>query len=63
MHELLTTRQAAERLGITPNRLRVLIRQGRLPAVRFGRDWQIQASDLALVADRKTGRPWPKAAP
>lgn len=59
--DLLTTAQAAAQLGITPNRLRVLIRKKRLPAVRFGRDWQIREADLRLVADRKAGRPWPKA--
>jgi excisionase family DNA binding protein len=53
----LTTEQAAERLGITPSRVRVLIRAGRLPAQRFGRAHIINESDLKMVADRKVGRP------
>jgi excisionase family DNA binding protein len=56
----LTTEQAAERLGITPSRVRVLIRSGRLPAERFGRSHVIKESDLIRVEDRKPGRP-PKA--
>jgi len=53
----LTTDQAAERLGITPSRVRVLIRSGRLPAQKFGRAHVINESDLKLVADRPVGRP------
>jgi excisionase family DNA binding protein len=53
----LTTEQAAERLGVTPSRVRVLIRSGRLPAQRFGRSHVINEADLKLVAERKTGRP------
>ena len=54
---MLTTTQAAKRLGITPRRLRVLIEQNRLPAQKVGRDWLIAEADLALVAERKAGRP------
>ncbi len=53
----LTTDQAAERLGVTPSRVRVLIRSGRLPAQKFGRAHVINESDLQLVADRPVGRP------
>lgn len=58
----LTTEQAAERLGVTPSRVRVLIRAGRLPAQRFGRAHIINESDLKLVEDRQPGRP-PKLKP
>jgi excisionase family DNA binding protein len=54
---MLTTEQAAERLGVTPARVRVLIREGRLPAQSFGRAHMINEDDLNLVADRKPGRP------
>lgn len=57
---MLTTEQAADRLGITPARVRVLIREGRLPAQSFGRAHMINEDDLKLVEDRKPGRP-PKA--
>ncbi|MDQ3253172.1 MAG: helix-turn-helix domain-containing protein [Acidobacteriota bacterium] len=53
----LTTEQVAARLGVTPSRVRVLIRTGRLPAERFGRSHVVRESDLKLVANRPTGRP------
>jgi hypothetical protein len=40
-----------------------MIREERLPAQRWGRDWFIAESDLALVADRKPGRPKKAEAP
>jgi excisionase family DNA binding protein len=54
---LINTVQAAETLGISVRRVRALISEGRLPAQRVGRDYVIQEKDLALVADRKPGRP------
>jgi excisionase family DNA binding protein len=54
---MLTTEQAADRLGVTPARVRVLIREGRLPAQSFGRAHMINEDDLKLVEDRKPGRP------
>jgi excisionase family DNA binding protein len=60
---LLTTTEAAERLGITPMRVRQLIRAGRLPSQQFGRDHLIKESDLTLVAERKPGRPKAQAKP
>jgi excisionase family DNA binding protein len=54
---LLNTQQAAEKLGIDPSRVRRLILDGRLPAQKIGRDHLINEEDLALVAERKPGRP------
>jgi excisionase family DNA binding protein len=54
---LLTTNDAAARLGLSARRVRMLIDEGRLPAVRVGRDWLIQERDLRLVAVRPNGRP------
>jgi hypothetical protein len=34
-----------------------MIRDERLPAQKMGRDWFIKEKDLALVANRKPGRP------
>jgi hypothetical protein len=31
--------------------------EGRLPAIKFGRDWVISKDDLSKVANRKAGRP------
>ena len=53
----LTTPEAAERLNVSAERVRQLIKAGRLPAQQFGRDYLIREADLALVADRKPGRP------
>jgi excisionase family DNA binding protein len=54
---LLTTPQVAERLGVTVRRVQALIKAGRLPSQQFGRDHLIKESDLALVENRKPGRP------
>jgi len=58
---LLNTTAAAARLGISPRRIAALIVAGRLPAQKIGRDWLIEETDLALVAERRpgnrTGRP------
>lgn len=52
MEELLTTKQAAERLGVTTRRVRQLIEEKRLKAVKVGRDWAIPAAELARHAKR-----------
>lgn len=54
---LLTTTEAAERLGITPRRVTMLIAAGRLAAVRVGRDWLIEPAALDAVRHRPAGRP------
>jgi excisionase family DNA binding protein len=53
----LTTREAAEKLGVTVGRVQQFVAEGRLPSVKIGRDRFVLESDLALVAERKTGRP------
>lgn len=53
----LTTKQAAERLGVNEQRVRALIGAGRLKAEKFGKAHVIREKDLAAVADRKAGRP------
>lgn len=55
--KLLTTIEAGRKLGITYQRVIALIKAGRLPANKMGRDWIIKEKDLKLVADRKPGRP------
>jgi excisionase family DNA binding protein len=55
--KLLTTKEAAARLGISVMRVQQLIWDGRLPAEKIGRDYVIKEDDLKLVADRKPGRP------
>ena len=55
--ELLSTEAAARRLGISPQRVRKLIADGRLRSTRVGRDHIIAARDLVSVLDRRPGRP------
>lgn len=57
MNGLLTTLQAAEKLGVTAGRVRQMIVDGQLPATKMGRDNFIKESDLKLVEGRKVGRP------
>jgi excisionase family DNA binding protein len=52
-----TTNEAAEKLGISPGRVRFYIREERLPAFRFGRDWQIDPTVLDNFKRHATGRP------
>ena len=56
MH-LLTTSQAAAKLGVTSRRVVALINAGRLPAQKIGPNFVIKPKDLAKVKDRKPGRP------
>jgi excisionase family DNA binding protein len=44
--QLLSTRAAAARLGLSPRQVRARIRSGALPAARIGNVWVIQAADL-----------------
>jgi excisionase family DNA binding protein len=56
--ELLSAKEAAERLNLTEQQTRALIRDGKLPATRIGRAWIIDAGDLPLAENRpKPGRP------
>ena len=55
--KLLSTSQAAEILGVDDSRVRQLILSGRLPSMQVGRAHLIKESDLALVSERKAGRP------
>lgn len=59
MAKLLTTQEVADLLFISRPRVQALIKAGRLPAKKFGRDWLIKRTDLELdiIAQRKPGRP------
>ncbi|MFL6229555.1 MAG: helix-turn-helix domain-containing protein [Pyrinomonadaceae bacterium] len=57
MEDFLTTKQVAQKLGVTPRRVQALIEVGRLPAQKFGRDYSINEKDVKLVENRKVGRP------
>jgi excisionase family DNA binding protein len=56
--ELLTTSEAAERLHVTPIRVRQMIREGKIEAKQVGRDYVIAESSLESVKTYgKAGRP------
>jgi excisionase family DNA binding protein len=60
---LLTTKQAADRIGISERRVQFLVRAQnptkRLPAIKVGRDWMIDENELEqfMLKPRNTGRP------
>ena len=59
--ELLSTNEAAARLGISVRRVQALIKAGQLAAHKLGRDYAIEESSLNSVkVYGKSGRP-PKA--
>jgi len=58
---MISALEAGIELGVGPTRVRVLIREGRLPAIRIGKTWIIRRGDLDLVRDRRPGRPRTKA--
>lgn len=54
---LISTKDAAEKLGVSVLRVQQLIWAERLPAQKIGRDYIINEDDLKLVEERKVGRP------
>lgn len=46
MIEVLTVKEAAERLKTSRQQIRIMIRNGQLPAVRVGREWRILVEAL-----------------
>ncbi len=58
---VLTTNEAAKRLGVSARRVRALIAEGKLEAQQLGREYAIDAAALSTVSTYgKSGRP-PKA--
>lgn len=58
--DLITTAQAAEILGVSAARVRQLIGEGRLEAVKLGRDLFVKKEDVIHFAAEprvRTGRP------
>ncbi|RMF53742.1 MAG: DNA-binding protein [Bacteroidetes bacterium] len=48
-----STKEAAEDLGYTVQHTRLLIRQGYLEAIKFGRDWLIVRESVAEYKARR----------
>jgi excisionase family DNA binding protein len=55
--KLVTVTEAAKILGVHRSRVHALIQSERLPAQRVGAVYVIKERDLALVTERKIGRP------
>lgn len=55
--KIISTTEAAKRLGVTANRVRAMIRAKRLKAMKVGHEWLIDPKDLDAVKERKVGRP------
>lgn len=53
----LTTKEAAEKLGISVGRVKQLVAEKRLPAIKVGNTNLVKEEDLRLVEDRPNGRP------
>ncbi len=53
----LTTKETAEKLGVSTGRVRQMVLAGQLHAEKFGRDLMISEDDIKAVSNRKTGRP------
>ncbi len=51
---LLKILQVAAELGLAPKTIRALIKRGELRAVRLGRQWRVDADELALFIRRRT---------
>jgi excisionase family DNA binding protein len=54
---MLTTKEVAQRLGVSVRRVQALIRAKRLPAVKHGRDWSIPEDAVEALTERRPGRP------
>ncbi len=54
--KFVSTREAAERLGVSPAAVRIMIRQGEVRAVRKGRLVKVAEADLQDLVDQKQGR-------
>lgn len=53
---LISTTEAATRLGVSQRRVVALIKAGRIPTTKLGRIHLIKPKDLEAVAERKPGR-------
>jgi excisionase family DNA binding protein len=57
MKDLISSKEAAEKLGLSLRRVQALITSGRLPAQKIGNSYVVNEKDLELVKERKSGRP------
>lgn len=60
MNDYMTTKQAADELGVDPSHVRRLCEGDILAAAKFGRDWMV---DRQAVLNYKANRPKPGPKP
>ncbi len=51
--EVLSLKEAGERIGVSDNTLLIQIRNGALMAQRIGKQWVVTAEDLAVYDERR----------
>ena len=61
MKDLISSKEAAEKLGVSLRRVQALITSGRLPAQKIGNSYVVREKDLEIVKDRTPGRPRTKS--
>jgi excisionase family DNA binding protein len=59
--DAVTIDEAAATLGLSPQTLRNQIANGRLEAVKHGRDWWIEPQAIERYRERSRGQPGRKA--
>ena len=59
----MTTREASLLIGCSPRHARALASQGKLRAVRWGRDWEIPMEEVRRFLSVPQGRGWPRGKP
>ncbi|HLM60139.1 MAG TPA: helix-turn-helix domain-containing protein [Pyrinomonadaceae bacterium] len=57
MKNLISSKEAAEKLGLSLRRVQALITSGRLPAQKIGNSYVVNEKDLEFVKERTPGRP------
>lgn len=56
MEKLLTVNETAKILRLNPETVARYIREGKIPAIKFGRVWRVEEKDLEeFIKKRKTG--------
>jgi len=56
MGNKITVTAAAALLGVTPQRVRFMIKAGKLQAKKWGRDWQIDAESVERYKKERAER-------
>lgn len=54
--DLISLKEAAQRLGLSPETLRSAIHRGKMTGHKYGRDWLVEESEVAWYEMRSLGR-------